>query len=982
MVVDVKNPTSCNTWQQLLGVLADVFSTPADPFRQDVIVVPSFGHGRHIAQHLASKLGVCAGIEMLAPRQLVAHLLGQGDNPWQGPDLVLAIADIAAQGHDWMPELLAGCRLDFARQTADIFTGYWQRCPGMLLSWDDGRDDGPDGTPLPSAQSWQPQLWRSLVQRFSDRPSPVDAVRQSADLIPQWPGRLAAVLTTPPDPLELPLFDAMLSAGMPVLVWRPGPDDIWSRYRPDWPWLDDDIAPVDLRRRLPQIQIHASHGPSRQVEVLRDVLCAVFDELPDLEPREVLVLCPDPDVYAPLIGSAFAPSSQHPAGQLRVRVRPPSRNQMIQALIDLLQLTHKRATADDLLSWCRQPAIARRFGWTASDMDRMDDLVSQTGIVWGIDAKQRESASLPVRKGTWLDGVQRLVVSLATDDGSSPADAELIGGLAELVSRLRHALIETAQPAPLRQWAIRLAAIADELLATDPQDPWPGEALNALLASWRGVTSDIELTGGDVVTLLQPHVRHLGRSVVGDGNLQVRRLGSLQGVGFRVICVLGLDDASFPQRSPLRADDLLANASGDARDRSRLAWRDALLSASDAFVVIARGADERTGATLPAPVAIIDLLTLGGVSDPAAAWRPQSGDDPGMVCWHALQPYAWSNFTSDGDRPPLSYDTQALRAARDLATGPAAPPPPGWQQFVGDDAASRPTPSPSGTALTLDDLESFIGNPARYLLRQACGLTLSSPAPANDGLLPIEVDSLGAWSLGQSLLDDLLAGVDPQAARDTALARPDCPPDALGVLAINSALNQAISMADEVAKLGQVGQVVVVNHSWLTGAVPLRDGAVVVQRFGRLKAAQLATCWLRLLAVAASRDDDDRTTLIGHAVASGGRRTMIAPAPQQARELLGQVVRLASQGARQLVPLPVETAAALTGALGFKPGDDAAADAFAGRFGEGLQPAWTTLLGTPSLASLRRVGPPAFDELSQWFWHPVIAAISPGGARR
>ncbi len=56
------------------------------------------------------------------------------------------------------------------------------------------------------------------------------------------------------------------------------------------------------------VQVHASHGPNRQVEVLRDVLCGVFERVRDLEPREAVVVCLDPQRYAPLVRAAFAPA--------------------------------------------------------------------------------------------------------------------------------------------------------------------------------------------------------------------------------------------------------------------------------------------------------------------------------------------------------------------------------------------------------------------------------------------------------------------------------------------------------------------------------------------------------------------------------------------------------------------------------------------------------------------------------------------------
>ena len=64
------------------------------------------------------------------------------------------------------------------------------------------------------------------------------------------------------------------------------------------------------RRRSParadrSVQIHACHGRARQVEVVRDAILHLLEEDPTLEPRDVIVMCPDIETFAPLIQATF-----------------------------------------------------------------------------------------------------------------------------------------------------------------------------------------------------------------------------------------------------------------------------------------------------------------------------------------------------------------------------------------------------------------------------------------------------------------------------------------------------------------------------------------------------------------------------------------------------------------------------------------------------------------------------------------------------
>ena len=53
------------------------------------------------------------------------------------------------------------------------------------------------------------------------------------------------------------------------------------------------------------IRVHSCHGRGRQVEVLRDAVLHLLEDDPTLEPRDIIVLCPDIENFAPLIQATF-----------------------------------------------------------------------------------------------------------------------------------------------------------------------------------------------------------------------------------------------------------------------------------------------------------------------------------------------------------------------------------------------------------------------------------------------------------------------------------------------------------------------------------------------------------------------------------------------------------------------------------------------------------------------------------------------------
>src|SRR5690606_32764763 len=106
---------------------------------------------------------------------------------------------------------------------------------------------------------------------------------------------------------------------------------------------------------------------------------------PTLEPRDILVMCPDVETFAPLIHAAFGMSgivqdadrgATHPAHTFRVRIadRAPSHTNPLLLLADrLVLLAGGRLTASEVLDLARSGPVRHRFGFHDDDLDRLTD---------------------------------------------------------------------------------------------------------------------------------------------------------------------------------------------------------------------------------------------------------------------------------------------------------------------------------------------------------------------------------------------------------------------------------------------------------------------------------------------------------------------------------------------------------------------------------------------------------------------------------
>ena len=550
------------------------------------------------------------------------------------------------------------------------------------------------------------------------------------------------------------------------------------------------------------LQVHACHGTARQVDVLREVLVGLLQDDPTLEPRDILVMCPDIEAYAPLVSAGFglAPTTAapdaagHPAHQLRVRLADralTSTNPLLGLAAALLELSGGRVTASDVLDLAASPPCRRRFGFTDDDLDRIGRWVTEAGVRWGLDAAARRPFAMDkFANNTWRSGLDRVLLGvvmsgdehrhlgrgLPLDDvGSNEID--LAGRLAELVDRLSGCLAGLEVATAVDSWMTALRDGVRDLAEVAGDDAWQLPQLERELA--RAVSSSAgggpELRLPDVRALLQN--RLAGRPTRANfrtGTLTVCTMTPMRSVPHRVVCLVGLDDGVFPRRGTVDGDDVLLRSpltgERDARSEDRQLFLDALLAATEHVVITYTGANEHSGSRRPPAVPLGELMDAADRTTAAPVREA-------ILTRHPLQPYDARNLKgSDTSRDPaewsdaelrgptlrpFSFDGAALDGARAAWSDRREPPP----------LLEGPLPVRTPEDVSLADLKDFLVRPARAFLRGR--LDVSAPFEPDElaDAIPVDLNSLELWQVGDRLLRELLDGSGPGQGHDGGAAR-------------------------------------------------------------------------------------------------------------------------------------------------------------------------------------------------------------------
>jgi exodeoxyribonuclease V gamma subunit len=517
------------------------------------------------------------------------------------------------------------------------------------------------------------------------------------------------------------------------------------------------------------ISIHSCAGPMREAQVLHDLLGSALEGDPSLRPEDIVVMTPDLERYAAAFRAVFGQDEQH-----RIPYEVHDRKTRDDAsffddFLAVLEVLESRFSVLDLVRLLDAQSMREDFRFTKDERSRLTELLAASGIRWGIDAGHREELEFPAEGlHTWRAGLGRLFLGFATTpdttevfEGLLPrgalnlGDAELVARLARLCGVLFEFQHQTRQPLDIDTWVSHL----DRLCASLFSDRDEGDTGLQMLRSALYELTDLARCGGydgaialktlrrEISKLLEskaPAVGFLRRGVT------LTELVPLRSVPFRIVCLVGMSEDSFPRTDDRPSFDLTRSEHepGDRnnRDDDRHSFLQAILCARDQVIIT--------------------------YSVPATSLR--SGGNPSPVVWelceaarryyelpmqmpvlpttdHPLHPFDSRYF--DGGSLPQSGSRRYLEIARAMGEPSVEPERP--------ELRSEADVEVSDETLSASELATWLWNPTvafiEKVLRARFGTPkLYEPTSALTEIAPLEASRVGNSALRAGLRDETL----------------------------------------------------------------------------------------------------------------------------------------------------------------------------------------------------------------------------------
>jgi exodeoxyribonuclease V gamma subunit len=679
------------------------------------------------------------------------------------------------------------------------------------------------------------------------------------------------------------------------------------------------------------IQIHVCHSPMREVEVLHDQLLALLASNTGLEPRDVVVMLPDVESYAPLIQAVFrrspgdATAIPYSIADRSVQMAAP----VVDALGRVFALSEERYSTPQVLDLLALEVVASRFGITPRHVEQLTAWLTRVNVRWGRDAEHRQQHGHPPSdKTSWHFGLTRLLLGYAMEndppalvgDVLPAAEAEgleaaALGKLCDFVEALFAAAGAFALPHSPAEWPEVVGAALEALCVNDGDTAWQHQEVRTALEQLANNAREAGYTDA----IAGPAYRELLFDAMGSsrpargllmGGVTFCSMVPLCTLPFRVVCLVGLGDGELPRKEQSSDFDLIAHGPEGRRvgDRSRRSedrylFLEAILSARQRLIITYTGQSIRDNAILPPSVLVselVDYLTQSSSSS--------SGEElAAVIVRHPLQAFSARYF--DGSDPRLfSYAEHYVGGA--AATRALTPP----HFFEG------PLPAqPASDAVSVSDLYRFYQNPTAHLLNRRLELFLRERDLDVPDREPQELSPLDKYAAGHELLELILEGVPIEHAKALIQATGALPlgsPGELDFLEVQTS-SSAIAEQVQLARRGIHVPAQSIEHRLpsgrlLIGTLPDSfDGGLVEYQFARIRAKHVLAFWIRHLIACWLRPHDSpgKSVLIGRPPTGGGvLRHELAPLPEP-ELVLDALVRRYDEG--QLAPLHLFPATSL-----------------------------------------------------------------------
>lgn len=569
------------------------------------------------------------------------------------------------------------------------------------------------------------------------------------------------------------------------------------------------VAPANIDDL--SIQIHACHSAMREVEVLHDNLLSMFEDDKKLLPKDIIVMAPDIETYAPFIHAVF---NAQPDETLRIpysiadkSIKKESR--IIETFLFVLDLKESRLCVSSIMALLESPAIKGKFDLTDSDIEMVEFWIRETNIRWGYDGLAKKKLGIPgFDENTWKAGIERLLLGYAMPgrgekmfSGILPYDhiegrnVKTLGQFLEFLDCVFKWKNQLEKTRTLRNWGVAFIEILEQFFMPDEDTE---REIHFLRKIFKDLENKERISGfNDKVELevIRCYMEKIFKQEVTSAGFISRGVTfcamlPMRSIPFKIICLIGMNNDSFPREFRPLGFDLIARKpkTGDRSKRNddKYLFLEACISAREKLYISYVGQSIQDNTKIEPSVIISELIDY---IEKGFTLQDNFIRD-NLITQHKLQAFSPEYFREDSKL--YSYSRENFLAGK---------------SFLEDSDKTNfftkrlSTPTDEFRNLEIETLCAFFSHPVKFLLQRRLGIYLNESTDLLDEKENFSINGLEKYKIEQDLLKNRLSGLELDDMLPVQIATGTLPHGNIGKVSYREMSNDAEIFANKLKKI-------------------------------------------------------------------------------------------------------------------------------------------------------------------------------------
>ncbi len=366
---------------------------------------------------------------------------------------------------------------------------------------------------------------------------------------------------------------------------------------------------LNIAKNDRSLVVKSCHSAMREVEVLHDYLLDLFNQNQhkpkdeQITPKDVVVMVADVNQYTPYIQAVFgANSADAPVIPFSISDSKLSESDVIvSSYLSLLNLRESQFGAEEVLALLDIPAIRERFNIALADLEQIREWVKESGIRFGLEKLQNT-----LNFNAWQAGLERMTLGYAMReeqgvwqdslglDSSYGLKGQLVGAVNQFFTALNKWHQDLQKAHNIEKWREKLTALLTDFFVQNEETAdtlfYIQDCINAFADDLQTVNFEETLQADVIAEVMSARLEETPNSLrFLAGKVNFCTLLPMRSIPFKVVCLLGMNEADYPRSHTPNSFDLMQyhHQKGDRvrRDDDRYLFLEALLAARSHFYV-------------------------------------------------------------------------------------------------------------------------------------------------------------------------------------------------------------------------------------------------------------------------------------------------------------------------------------------------------------------------------------------------------------